>query len=201
MILALGKCEKISKKLHMNTRRLCSIIFFLVVTTLLSFKYKQSKGKSFSKETISLHVDLIGEGYIQLNRSQKDTLIDSAKVFYMKTKVKNNSSGTIYFIGSSCAHEEMFVTRNTELFKIYRSSLCNKNSPTLISLKPDSTYVNEIVVQSLVKESLIPPTCEIGFEFVEYVVGKEFDVIESYRTRHSEGNTIWSNPFELKKKK
>lgn len=208
MILASKKCMENLKKCFISlickktsNKQLYSITFFLLSTILLSFKYKNSEGKFFAKETVSLHVDFIKEGYVKLNQSKKDTLIDSAKVFYIKTKVKNNSSETIYFIGSTCSHEDMFIIRNTELFKFYQSNSCYKNSPTLISLKPDSTYINEIIIQSLVKESLIPPTCEIGFEFIQYFVGKEFDVIESYRTRHSEGNTIWSNPIEFKQKK
>lgn len=209
MILASKKCMENFKKWFIsfinkktNTKRLYSITFFLLLAIiLLSFKYKNSGGKSFAKESISLHVDFMEEGYVKLNQSKKDTIIDSAKVFYVKTKVKNNSSETIYFIGSTCSYEDMFVIRNTELFKFYQSNSCYKNSPTLISLKPDSTYINEIIIQSLVKESLIPPTCEIGFEFIQYLAGKEFDVVESYRTRHSEGNTIWSNSFELKIKK
>lgn len=177
------------------------VVVCLLALALLSFSLESSKEKSFAKETVSLQVEYLKEGYIQLPKSKKDTLTDSTKVFYVKTKLKNNSSETIYFISSTCSYEDMYVTRNTELFKIYPSSLCNKNSPTLVALKADSTYEREIVIRSLVKESLIPSTCEIGFEFVEYIVGQDFDVIESFRTRHAEGNTIWSNVFELKNKK
>ena len=182
-------------------KSIIAITFGLLTITLLSFSFHPSIRKSFSKETISLHIDYLKDGYVRLPKSAKDTIIDSTKVFYVKATLKNKSSETIYFISCDCSYEDMFVVKNTELFQIHSQNSCYKNGVTLIALKADSTYEKEIMIRPMVKESLIPSTCEIGFEFVEYIVGQDFDIIESFRTRHSEGNTIWSTIFELKTKK
>ena len=174
---------------------------FLFPFIFLSFTYKNGEKKTTqikAKQVLILHAELSKEAYFQLPKIKKDSVADSVKVYYIKTSLTNTTDETIYFLGVSCSYEDMFVVKQTELFKLHPSSKCSKNTPTLISLKSKETYTNEIAIRPIVKESLIPLSTEIGFEFIEYKIGEDFDVIESYQARHSAGTKIWSNSFSLK---
>ncbi len=148
---------------------------------------------------MSFDVHLVKEETVLIANPQKKGETQSIKIFRLKTKITNTSDETIYFLNVTCKQEEMYSLKNSELFHFHSITDCEKSSPTLISLKPNEFCENEIAITPLMKDELLPASTVIGFEFIEYIPGSDFDIIDSYQARHTSGKTIWSEPFSLKK--
>jgi hypothetical protein len=178
---------------------LCPLLLVLLVS-VTSYKEPLLLA-ALSKNSVSFRAQFIRSESIDEPSEKEGEQSQQIKIFHLKTVLKNTSSETVYFVSATCSHEELFVVKKTEYFKIKSQPDCRKNSPTLISLKAGESFEKEVAVQAVVKESLIPTSLDLGFEFLEYKLGTELDVLQCYRSRHSSGSTIWSNPIDLREKK
>ena len=117
---------------------------------------------------------------------------DSTYYFLVEVNLVNKNHSEIKFLTYSCSPIECFVL-NTDSVQICFNN-CNKNSLTLINLKPKGVYSLPIILQANSKN----PTCHVKVGFILL----DPDIKESYldvlsKRRKSLKDVIWSESIFL----